>query len=1112
MKRLLHTIIAIMAIGMFISCEKNEMEGGRLPVPEGHMPVNITFTAPDMLQVNTKAVDPDGKGINKMTLFCFDNFGMFISYVDNVNITSTPGSSGYSLEGTINEVSIPENTRRIHFVANQNMTTFNEDQFRGMSEYDVAAKLEGSSGMMVYWGYFTAEGVEISDSEDFKNALEAAHGTGGSATPVRMLRNQARFTVNAGSTFVKTGFTVVNTCAFGTVAPYHPEKGFKFSMITSGSGNSETWQPCDWTDTDFITLPHNTTRLSPPADIDIADETCVFETDNNSGNPVSIIIKGKNNDSAEELYYRVILMDEDGNYIKVRRNFHYTINITGDLSYGQATFDAALTAPATNNIWLSIDDEVNEVSNSQFTLSVDETSIVVLATNIGTEDAPEWELSKPATGLDYDLVGNQVDLGYRLAKSSGNLTAEDKPEASWIEGSAVSSSDVYNDYILHTNQNYSDSEVTVWLNSLDGLKENAQIEGTILIKRGVLQRKIKVIVLKQMKFVPLWVSTQVNMAANSNVNLLFTIPESCPDELLPFDVYISANHLDIRHTSGRSFPIITKITDPEHYGEDTYAQYDQNGDPVSGTLIGYKYVYTVTQKGDQRVYFSNTIDRSESAGNLSEYITLESPYFITEKKAFTFNTKGDYRIEMPGVNIYTPSSTAEEEGNVSGDVSQFSPDEQIKYILVPQKLNATVELDLAFTHYENETISDLEKVGDYDEFLFYSENLMHLHGHYGGTDYIGGQCDCQFMDIDTVKWSSGGKVHAFRFMKDGAVPNATDKSFTTSEGTKNRKVYTLKMKTTKAKSEEVVRISSNHTGSVAAFGNGTQTYNGNTYRSFIFELANYRAFRFAAQIQVGRSEAVGDTGKSGLEEESTDQLMLDYAPNQDVKVNFDITSFAGSDGKQVDPFGSPFYVYIVAPMLELPESLTEIQKGKLFEVKEGVFAYKADGDRDTEKTSSFLTNNERKALPFVKKDVVTDGEILITTNPELAGVTGVEAKDGDPSHSQQIVVFYDKKFKVGNNPIAGTIKYGTNGTENNVPAGSFVTFSLVKNNSRIGSMSVTADGSYSLRLRQEYDFIWNDDDIRIDYTAPDGKVYEAEFTSLENLNASKTINLKLKQE
>ena len=72
------------------------------------MPLNIAFAAPVMSEVSTKAVDPDGKGINNITLFCFDAYGIFINYVTLSGEELDKSSSVITLTGVIKEPYVPE--------------------------------------------------------------------------------------------------------------------------------------------------------------------------------------------------------------------------------------------------------------------------------------------------------------------------------------------------------------------------------------------------------------------------------------------------------------------------------------------------------------------------------------------------------------------------------------------------------------------------------------------------------------------------------------------------------------------------------------------------------------------------------------------------------------------------------------------------------------------------------------------------------------------------------------------------------------------------------------------------------------------------------------------
>lgn len=78
--------------------------------------------------------------------------------------------------------------------------------------------------------------------------------------------------------------------------------------------------------------------------------------------------------------------------------------------------------------------------------------------------------------------------------------------------------------------------------------------------------------------------------------------------------------------------------------------------------------------------------------------------------------------------------------------------------------------------------------------------------------------------------------------------------------------------------------------------------------------------------------------------------------------------------------------------------------------------------------------------------------------------------------------------------MTGTIQYRETATSTltNVPKDAFVAFIRTKTNARIGVMTITEDGQYSVNLRSEYEFEW-DDAIELDYKASDG-VYEYKTT------------------
>lgn len=1022
-KRIIETTVILAGLlFIIISCQRDDFSWQEKVVPEGYVALSFEANFPSMPTVETRGVDPDGIGIQNMTLFCFDAYGLFIT-----TAKADPMTKESDEKGSFDAV-IPANTKRIHFFANQNMSSFSESHFRNKSESEVMSVLEGSAGMMIYWGRIACP----TENEKIEEQIPS--------DGVTLYRNQAKITISDwedNGYLVVTGFAVYNTNAFGTVAPYNPnEKG------------DARWE---WPGTSpYVTLPVDQSKLSDIVEVQTSAEQYIFECENDADSPLSVIIRGHNPGETEtaDKYYRVMLVDEQGEQVLIRRNFHYQLNIAGTLAYGQDSFEAALSAPATNNVWLSIGDEVDEVEDNDFILRVDETNYVFPApTGSGT---------------------NQVKVSYTLkSKGSNSLADADKPTVTWLEGNTVAQNS-FRENSFDINGKVGTGTIGLTLLPLNDNEQKR--EGTLLVKKGRLQRKIKVITVREQEFVPAWASAQVNgdmtgtggKIEGAHATVMFTIPESCPAELFPMRVLIAVNNLDVRSESGMDLPVVFK-------GEEGYGE-------VRSEDYGYKYVYTVEKVGVQRVYFENILDEEE---NERIPVIIEAEFFKTMEKEFVFTTH-NREITVEGLEKYT---------KIPGD--GFPDDEAIFYRLVPQKINAQVQFDMVMKEGGN-SINANEK----DEFVLYAQNLTYYKDGetWDGVD----EFDCEFYAGEWMN-ETGGRMMAFRPRKDKL--NATP----TGE-------YSIYMKTTKAESAEVVRIASNQSGEKSVW-NSSSNYAGNTYRSVTFELANYNPFRFHATVG-GEGEkdfVVSDVEDNSTAAEKVTSLEWTYEPDGQVDIAFDVTSFRGTDKKSADPFGTEFDIYIDAPMLEIDQTRIDNLASKLKSDPnvEGRFIYTVEAKRNEERQYSsdhalkrdatgVNQDGERKVLPFKKKDIVSAGNIVISSNKKQ-------------------VVFFDKTFKVINTPIEGTIQLtemnpdtpGFPGTGlQDIPKDGFVIFEWVSNGSRIGSMTITSNGKYELRLRKEYKFEWRAGKVELHYTnTQNGKVYHCEVESLAKLFESPNLIL-----
>ena len=1007
-------MVMLLLAGLFVACQQ-DVEMNNVPpqgntAPEGYVNIEFATNVPTMTEVAVRGVDPDGIDIQNLTLFCFNDFGLYITHVA---AKLNPAAEKPSLSGSY-MATIPEDTRIIHFVGNQNPDLLDADMFLNRGEDEIQDDMVGASGMIIYWSRFV-----FSNEGSFQQQLFNANNGEG----IKLIRNQAKVSIVNGTSngFIDiSGFVVTNIHAFGTTAPYHPEKRFP----TVGDLNNGITSEFVWPGDDFVTLPQNRAKLSDISDVTHKPEEYIFEHENSLQDPVSVILRGRPAGGSSELYYRVMIIDENGEQMMIRRNHHYKLNITGKLTYGQATFEEALAAPATYNVWVAVEDWVNEVSYEDITLAVEQTDIV----------------------LSEESAGSTIDINYSITSSNGNLTNADVAEVEWLDGNTVAAHTFRHEF--EVSGNTGNGKVTLQLLEMG---DNPSLKGTLIVKKGRLYRYVNITLIKTQKFTPVWAATQIyGGEVGELATLKFTVPKDFP--FFPFKVYVSVNSLDARtETTGRALPVV-RVGEEDYYGVD-------NG-------LGYKYVYTVTEPGTQRLYLHSVLTHAEGG---SDNIMLEAEFFETVTKTFQYASHQNY-ISVDGLN----------ESRESGVT-----DEPIYYRLVPRKINAPVKLDITL----NDTNGRIN-AGAHDEFIAYTRTLDSLQNQ-ADRDMFGltenWVWDCEFYRVDDNYWqqSTNGRMLIFK-------PNNINK---TGE---DKGKYSIYLKTNVAKSDDMIRIASNQPGNNSAVPGVNTPYSGNTYRSFIFELATYHPFRFCAQVGINGGTPVGtwNTAANMINvADAVDELEWSYLPNQKVDIELEVTSFAGSDGRSADPFGTAFEIYIDAPMLAIDHSRLSPEmaaKLKPHATIPGRFVYTVDASREAERAvgngksvkmvdaaAAVSQANERKTLPFVTSDITSAGEIVISSQME-------------------VVEFFEKRFKISNSHIEGTIKYEDNGTLRNIAKDEFVSFAVKKSGVRIGSMTITNDGLFSLNLRAEYEFSWTEDELLLSYIVGNN-VYETTIESLDAL-------------
>ena len=146
----------------------------------------------------------------------------------------------------------------------------------------------------------------------------------------------------------------------------------------------------------------------------------------------------------------------------------------------------------------------------------------------------------------------------------------------------------------------------------------------------------------------------------------------------------------------------------------------------------------------------------------------------------------------------------------------------------------------------------------------------------------------------------------------------------------------------------------------------------------------YHPFHFAATVNGEGTNVQGDN------EETVDNVLLSYKPDQTIDIEFDVTSFMSSikdtEGnniladeyqESVDPFGTAFDIEITAPMLELDKTSPLYDASKISNPSAGRFIYHVAADRDVERKGTLEATKdskatvsqvgERKCIPFFSR-------------------------------------------------------------------------------------------------------------------------------------------------
>lgn len=510
----------------------------------------------------TKSVDINGERINTLWLVAFNEEGYMVSRVLAEQTNTVQGTAGGT--GTFT-AQVPSSTRRLHFLANVNMDNFSDQDNIGRHENEVIAPLVSSSGNLVYWG-----------RETFTNVPNLADHT------IILYRNQALVDYNIiqNTGLEVTGWAICNQYAYGTVAP------FNSSATELENGNGFLF---DLNLYDFVTTLPEAYNVKQSDDQDVGeasqsqeegtnDPRYLFETPNPEDDQVYVIMKIKKGDGPE-LYYKIMLVDEDKEPYPIIRNHKYLIEIRDvNTAYGVGSFEEAKDATPANNPWITVDDVVPEVSSGKTTLRIEGETTVLYQ-----EDKP-GEIT-----IDFYYNGTE------------------QPTVSWIDNEGVTASNEIAPQDIAWDSQTGKGTITLHVNRP---AQQGLTRGTLQVKAGALSRRVQVITSQLFEFSPVWVSSEIPLLDGEAITVLFHIPDDFPQELLPVEVKFGCDLIDARADQPLAVVMEENVYNVPIWNPTTQAWQDGQVEKD----WNYKYVYTAKNTGEHRVNFRTILTDLSSGG------------------------------------------------------------------------------------------------------------------------------------------------------------------------------------------------------------------------------------------------------------------------------------------------------------------------------------------------------------------------------------------------------------------------------------------------------------------------------------------------------------------
>lgn len=591
-------------------------------IPYSNGPVELT-RASEMAQIPV---------IENLYIAIFgDNGGMLQQLVpafptgEGTLYNAETGESGYNYQIQYRaELPLSDEERNLHFIGNCPQDVIENLDF--LYEKPFMDQLFTSGTDAAYWQKVTlTDGIQANlvDGE-YKLTEECA----AKLTPIALVRNYAKLVVTSGSSdFEIESYALVNVPLQGTIAPYSATTGFSTTYMNIGEycipvaqGGKTTFVE-DLTNSGYSGyMTNDLINTDNPGESSAKKPT---DTDNGlymyertrptrTGEQTGLIVKLKWSadlendhpnyaDRGQSRYYKIEVLDKQGEYMPICRNVLYTINLAHLSGTGEETFDAAYAGPFFGNVSASIETAtLTEINDNIHKIVVNR--------------------------MDYTTMedNDEVDIYFRFFE---DMNGDPATTSAYYATPAKKSVDGYNeaiasvsamDFVTWNGGTWGHVKVTLKARPASGmLREKLRIQGQIN-GVGSLFRDIVFTVMNTQDF------TDESAVAVSGKNVTVTIglPEDLPYSLFPLHVRIEALNNNLS-TSSKDLPV--------GYGETAFDETEYS-----------------TKNGKNSFYFIRTIQYKDyldtSTGNYVYTTEFECPFVSTDNSAIVvkLNEEGGY--------------------------------------------------------------------------------------------------------------------------------------------------------------------------------------------------------------------------------------------------------------------------------------------------------------------------------------------------------------------------------------------------------------------------------------------------------------------------------------